>query len=408
MFKQNPYNRLIKHNKVTGLEIVFLPDGGSVFNISTLKRKGSKLEVEYVKTQIDTWNLVKKELNTSVPLAIVFNGKGILHKKTTINHSDDDNNNLHKILASAKVQDFYLQVIHSENSEGFISVIRKEIVDDFIKTIANDGFYPLSVTLGPLILNAVIPLIKTHSSITEIGNCTLIVNDNTITTFETNNNDILDRKIYIANEEVKQQAAIAFAAAFRYLFIPKSSLETNITRVLELRKESEQQKLFKTFSWSIMFFFLVALLGNFLLFNHFNKKNNALKEKYNLNKSQLDYISEMKLKINEKQSFIEKSGLKFASRTSFYADRIALDLPETIRLIDISVNPIEKIIKPEEPIIFTHKVISVKGSCKKSTELNNWIRVLNENDWIKDVLVINYKQENAREPGEFEIKIVIA
>ena len=115
----------------------------------------------------------------------------------------------------------------------------------------------------------------------------------------------------------------------------------------------------------------------------------------------------MKLKINTKNAFIEMSGLKNASRVSFYADRIAMDLPEKIRLIELNVNPLEKKIKTGEPIVFGHNNIVVKGNSKRSSDLNNWILILKQNDWVSDILVINYQQENPLEPGVFEIKISV-
>ena len=49
----------------------------------------------------------------------------------------------------------------------------------------------------------------------------------------------------------------------------------------------------------------------------------------------------------------------------------------------------------------------VKGSCKKSTELNEWIRSIKKMDWVSEVAVINYQQDNLKDLGEFEIKITI-
>ena len=71
------------------------------------------------------------------------------------------------------------------------------------------------------------------------------------------------------------------------------------------------------------------------------------------------------------------------------------------------MHPPEKKTKKDEPAIFLNKIIIVKGNCKKSTELNEWIRGIKKMDWVIEVSVLNYKQENIKDLGEFEIMITI-
>lgn len=397
----------IKPTRIAGLEINYSPAGDMLFNLTILKRRADKLEIETIFTEIETWERAKKELPVSVPIALVITGKGILHKKVALSEKDDALASLHKILPNAKSEEFYVQSNPAESNQGFVSIIRRETADSLLKSITDDGYYPIDLTLGPLVLNAVLPLMKQDYETFEIGNYSFQAYDNTITGFELKEKDPYQRKITIADEEIKQLAAISFAAAFRALFFSETAPFIDVPKVDELKEESKQKHLFKVFGWGVLVFFLTTLLVNFLLFDHYNKKANELEGRYNQNKGLLDYISEMKVKLEEKQAFIEKSGLRNHSQASFYADRIALNLSDKIRLTEININPLEKKIKAEEPVLFLQKTIIVKGNCRKSTELNDWIGVLKENKWIASVSVINYKQEKASEPGEFEIKISI-
>ena len=397
---------MLRHNKIAGIEIFTLPSGGNIFNLTVLKKKGNNFEIEKEITEIDNWDILKNELNKAVPLSLTFNGRGILHKKIDFKSEEDDQQKLHKILPNASVDDFYFQLVGVEQNTGFISVIRKEIIDDFLRLLTSEGYLPISVSLGPLILNAILPLVKFEGEQIQLGNYSIGVLDNIISDFEINNDKFSNRKLSISDEDIKQLSAISFASAFRCLFMPDLELEANIPSVVELKSDSKHQKLFKILGWTILFFFLGILLINFVLFDYYNSKNNMLTENYSKNKGLLDYIDDMKLKISKKNEFIEFSGLKNASKASFYADRIGMELTDKIRLIEININPVEKKIKPGEPIVFGHENIIVRGNCKRSSDLNTWILILKQNEWVKDILVINYQQENSSELGIFEIKII--
>lgn len=398
---------LLGHKKIAGIEILALGSGVNNFNLTILKKKANNFEIESEIIEIDNWDSLKNELGKGVPLSLTFNGKGVLHKKIDFKIGEDDNQRLHKILPNARVDDFYIQFVTIEPHVGFISVIRREIVDDFLKLIKSSGFIPLSVSLGPLILNVILPLVKYESTPLQIGNYSISLIDDMISDFEINNQLPSTRKLSIAEEDIIQSSAIAFASAFRGLFIPDLEIEAFVPLVEELKTDGNHQKLFRILGFGFLFFFLGIMLLNFVLFDFYNSKNSFLVEKYQKNKGMLDYIDEMKLKISKKNAFIEFSGFKNPSKTSFYADRIAMDLPDRIRLNEININPVEKNIKLGESIIFEHENIIVRGKCKKSSYLNSWILALRQNDWVKDILLINYQQENSSEPGFFEIKIIL-
>lgn len=407
MIGQAAYSRIAGQNKITGVEVFLQMDGKMLINAVSLKKKGDKLEIIQEQVAIESLKQLKQQFGVSNPLVLVFNGRGLLHKKITNDNQEDSSRNIYKILPNAQVGDFYLQQAEINQLEMFGSVVRKEIIDQYLQQFMEAGFLPVQVYFGPFILNSIVPLLDNPAELVKIGSYDLTVKNQLISDFEFQGEEISNRKISIAGEQLKQQAAIAFSAAFSYLFPSGLNIALTIPFVDFLKEESKQKQLFKTLGWGILLFFLGVLLINFFMFDYYNKKNGELSERYEKNKGILDYMVMMKTKIEQKNAFIEQSGLKNASRTSFYADRIAMDLPDKIKLTEINIHPLEKKIKAGEAIAFAYKTIIVRGNCKRSSDLNTWRLILNQNNWIEDVQVLNYLQGNADELGEFEIKILV-
>ena len=152
--------------------------------------------------------------------------------------------------------------------------------------------------------------------------------------------------------------------------------------------------------------FLLLLLGNFLLFNNYRKEYASLESLVNQNQGQLATISSLQAELAVKRKFVAQMGLLDPSRASFYSDQIALSVPSAIQLTDLSVYPVEqKLEKGKKSVEFLSNQIRIMGVAKRSNVVNNWIKELKQNAWVKDIQVVNYTQKNARVNGEFELMI---
>ena len=408
MFQSLKYSSVLKSKRAAGVEVVFLPDGNLQLNGVVLKKSKNSLEVEVTHTGIKDFETLQKALDSKFPVNIVMNGKGIIHRKVTINEGENDAKLLEKVFPNAQLNDFYLQRTALSANIVFISLVRKSMIDPLLENFIHKGYYFSGISLGPFCLNAVIPLMNLLSDQLSLGNYHLTIHpDDHIEDFQDNGIHLSGEKITIAGEALNQQNAISFAAAFQY-FLPQPEEASISVPIVDLsKKELEQKKLFHAGGWCVLLLFLTVLLSNFLLFDYYGKQYQQLDIAFSGNKGQWASINEMKIKVKEKKAFLEKTGLKGASKTSYYADRTLLDLPETIQLTQLFIYPPEKKTKNDEPVIFLNKVILIKGNCRKSTTLNEWIRTLKKKEWISDVAVLSYKQENVNDPGEFEIKITI-
>ena len=149
------------------------------------------------------------------------------------------------------------------------------------------------------------------------------------------------------------------------------------------------------------------LLINFLLFDHYSKKSNELSANINLNTGLLQQLDTLTKELKFKEDFIEQTGILSNSRLSLYSDRIASTLSDNIQLIDLSINPLDKKLKSNQEPEFNKNKIYINGITSNSTILNDWIKTIMKEGWVKEVNIKNYNQDNAITKGEFKIEIII-
>ena len=123
------------------------------------------------------------------------------------------------------------------------------------------------------------------------------------------------------------------------------------------------------------------------------------------NQDALQKYARLSSEYEEKMAFLKSSGLLETSRSSFYADRIAVDMPSSIQLTEMNINPRVKQSADEDAMMFKAKEMHIQGNCRQSNELNEWIKLVRKKDWVSEVELLNYKQGKGDAVGTFIIGI---
>lgn len=400
---------LLKSRSVTGLECVLSSEGIQEINYVVLKKEKNRLFTESSKSSLATIEELKATLSSTHPVLLVLNGKGIIHKKFPYSEGENENSLLNKIFPGANSNDFYMQKVISDDGSNIISVIRKSSADTVLNELRKQGYDVINCSLGPFCFQSMLPLLDNNSTSREVAvsGYKLSLATNGIANFEPTSSSNTDLKL-IGGEEVKKEFVVSFASAVQYFISFGREVSTTIPDVKEGKEEFRQKKIFKMAGLSALIFFVAALLINFILFLHFSKKHNEYDEKVALNQDMLQQYETLKLEVGQKQAFLEKTGLLEASRTSYYADKIAVDIPESIQLAQMNIFPLEKKSNTDEQdMSFIPKDILISGLCKRSTELNEWMGILKKKEWIKDVSIVNYAQDKSENTGRFSIEIMM-
>jgi Tfp pilus assembly protein PilN len=395
----------IKSKSVTGVEVAFSGDGNPWFNLCILKKDKSSLHTESVKIKIT--NI--EELPSKLPVCLVLNGKGIIHKKLSCKEDDSDKALLERVLPNANINDFYLQRYNTFHDHIFVSIVRKSQVDPLLKSFKEKGLTVISCTLSPFIVSGILPLLKNSDSFfeLEVPGYMLNASDGVIESFHPTETIKDLPPLQIGNESVYRELVFAFASALSYFLPIQNMLSIEITEVNEQRNEFKQKTIFQFAGLGVLVFFLSLLLINYFVFDHYWKKKNMLESEFSLSQESLSHYEKLKTEFEEKQKFFEKAGLLDASRTSWYADRLAEDIPDNILLKELEINPLQKKSIQDTLLVFLAKTIHVSGSCKTSGELNDWTKIIRAKQWVKQLNILNYSQDKEQNIAGFSLEILV-
>lgn len=399
-------NRFKQYRKIVGLEVFIKPDQNYVFNLIILEKIKDKIEIIDRRNNITSIEAIQKiEDISSLPFALILNGKSVLNKKIN-NPSIDANSVIASIIPNANAEEFSYQIYLSEGF-NWVSIIRKEILESIIKTFSDAGLSIVDLSLGVFSVESILPLMSGHTNI-QIHASKLEIENDKIIAVSKNESIGSAIKYNIGTDELSQSLLLAFSKAFtRLVQIPSEIYNVDI-----IAKEEENYiytNLFQKLKWGGLIGVFSLLLINFMLFNHLNNKNQATGVQLSMHQNQLLQLDELKKEYQKKQLFFKQTSVLKPSRVSWYADQITASIKEGIQLQQLEVAPPinKKRRKIDRQFIFDNRKILIKGNSRKSTHLNNWINRLQYLDWIETINVLPYSEgRNGR--GEFELELILS
>jgi Tfp pilus assembly protein PilN len=409
MFKK-PWNKnMLKSKAASGLEVIILPDGSYQLHLVILRKQKSTLLTETQRESLSSFAEVQQLLDSKIPLNLIINGKGIVHRKINSSENDSPAVLLNKLLPNAHVEDFVIQKTVVNANEVFVSVIRLNILTDLMQELIKNKLTSITACfLGPFVITNLLPLINNDLITNEylsINNFRVQIREQRITNVETvtdNNNE----RIRIGDDLLSSQLVIAFSGALSY-FTGDATDIFNSVLVNELKEEFNQKQKFELRGWVVLIATFIILIINYFVFNNYWSKNKEMNAQLKLTQASLLRYEKLKTEFDQKKQFLEQNGLLENSRTSYYADQLVNDLPASMLFTGLEIHPLKKKKAGEEGegFFFENKLIRVSGTCQRNTELNEWMKKIKKQIWVEDVVLSNYKQDNAKENGIFLVEI---
>lgn len=386
----------LKGNCAAGIEIQL---HGSVLRIHwvLLAKKRSKLEI----TASGAAGAISEiQLPPGTPAALSISGKGIIHKKVSHKQEMDAASLLPKVLPNARPAEFYVQWTEPVSHSAIVSVARRSSIDELLNEFKKIKLDIVSCTLGPFCIASILPAANEREEIRLPGH-TISISEGQVESYMSEENKEA-APVLVDSELAEASLVIPLAAGTEYF--TGYSANIDIPHVAEVKDNFRQKKIFRFTGAGLLIILLTTLLINYFLFDHYWKKKQALEAATSANAGAWQKYTALKAAYDEKISFLQGTGLLDASRASFYADRIAKGVPGTIQLSEMNINPCVKTDR-ENMMQFETDNIRLSGYCKRSDELNEWMKQLGKKDWIHKVELINYTQGKADPSGTFTINI---
>jgi Tfp pilus assembly protein PilN len=411
MLKQLRLEHITKAKSAAGLEIVIQPDGGYLLHLIVLKKQQSSLLSTIQRSALSSFADAKAAVDAKTPLMIIVNGKGIIHRKVHATEQDQAATLLNKLFPNANAEEFIIQKTPLSTEEAFVSVIRLTAFQALIQELITNGLTNIvACFLGPFVISGILPIAEhslAHSELIEVPNFRLQIHNQQITGIEPTT-FTPQGIVKIGSEQFSYELLIPFAAALAYYTNERNDI-FNSQALNQLKEEFDQKQKFELRGWILLIATFLILIANYFVFNHYWNLNKEMNTQLESAQAALTRYEKLKVEFDQKQQVLKENGLLENSRTSFYADQLARELPASIQLIGLNIHPLKKKKTGEEDkgFAFENQNILVSGNCQRNTELNDWMKKIKKLSWVQDVTLINYKQDNLKENGIFLIEIQI-
>ena len=402
----NIKQQLIGFNTVAGVELVIMEDGGFKFNVAEINLHNNLLKLNTQRTDLYSLDELKEIVSPGAPICLVVNGRGIIHKKVAVREGV---NLVQSVFPNANKDEFYVQHQNSTEASVFVSLARKNLINAILDQFRSAEFEVVSIEFGPFCLLSLAPLLNIDFSVNDFrlsfANHNVHYRDRQINDYQFNPKYESNKNWNIGNNHIPESVLTAYGAAFQFIFPKTEHIVTKVAIVDKARGDWKYKKLFKVFGAISLGFFLVILLINFLLFNSFNKQNQVLHDELSIHKQQLQLLSRLENQVKQKKEFLKSSNWLKQSKASYYSDQIGSTVPKKIKLQMVTINPLQTSNDiRDKKFKFDNEIIEIKGLCDESSDLNNWIKLLRELNWVEQVSIKNFER-NRSNKSNFNLQI---
>lgn len=372
-------------------------------------KKGNDMNIVQL---FDNYHNIDQLLNglpNSSAICISISGKNIITKKINTDINNKEQSILNMILPNANIKDFYIQKTKADNDELFVSAARKQTTDEIFEKFQKKNCLILNTTFGPFALNSLSELLSLNNKKIKFNEPVIEIKDFVISNIKkvSSGNDEYIETFNLSEKVINTEQLICFSNVFSYFFPLQNHYELEYNKLNKHKEDFKYKNLFKLTAYAAVIIFLCLLLINFFLFENYSGKYNDIHTQYEQSIDNIKLSDSLTELIRNKEQFINDNTILNRTKFSYYADRLVLKMPHSILLNSIDINPQLKRIKKENEILFDKKKIIINGVVQSSTDMGNWINILKEEDWVKEIIVGDYKFDDRKQKGIFEIELKI-
>ncbi|MEH3112282.1 hypothetical protein [Pedobacter terrae] len=388
--------------QILAIELALLQNETYRGTYAVITRKGDNIDAAEHHTVEGTLVKVLERLPRKFPVALALSGKGIIHKQ--IKSDGTENKDLFRTaFPSVERKDFYVQEAFS-NDLVWISIIRQTLADDMVGKLQTAGLQVYALSLGAL------PVISIWELLSATGNG-FSANGHQ---FEVDESGILsgyryaegtenNRNLKLGETRLKPALLLPYALAFQ-LFLHDKLLviKADDTQVDKRFRDFLEQSKLKKIAGIFIFVLLGLLLISFLALTHYNAENAKLNEQVGAMTATADQSDLLKKDITEQKILLNKLGWNGGYSYAFLLNDIGSSKPRALTLNEVIFDQLKEDPKDAKDLLAS---IKIAGETANLTAVNNWIFLLKEKKWAKEVKLLRYQQDTESENFQFNLLI---
>jgi len=389
-------NRIIG-NYFIAIEI-FSPnnDEGLLFSVTHIRK--TKNELQIIESKIVSEVDLKYIKKLQVPVFININTNKVLYK--TLEHPEKNEAlALKKAFPGLSSEEFYFSIWNTE-TKSIVFIARKEYLQKLTSVFKEINTLIFNINIGISSLKNTIEYFPSDEFIT-LNTRLLNLNDFNITNiFET------DIKTYSINGiQISSADILNFSSVVNFL------IQNNyIGNISDLNAKTEdaffQDAFFKKTSKVLIYFLLAVLTINYFFFSQYFEqysKLSSLDQNFELEQQKLVSLEKEVLK---KEQILKNHNLPSNLKPSYILNNIVKEIPATVLLSELILNPIAKKGKDGNISEFNKNILILSGKTTDNENLLVWTRTLEQKEAVKKISFIKYEKIDSNN-NFFSLKIVL-
>ncbi len=391
--------KYIKYGSIYGAIEHQRSEKGEKLALLLLKKNENEFLIE-IQKQFSSFITMSNSIKKKQHLHLIVNNNNVVSKSIT-----KELNEIKAVLTAfptIKINDFFYEVLQLE-AITYISICRKEYIIKLIHSYEKQQINIIGFSLGNSIINNIIPFIENQPFTT--SNADIKTKNNRLVSIDLKNNT--DETHYNINGiHISNNYILPLAGIVKYYSKEKFST-SNFDKINLLNsKRYAQKRFFKLgLNFGLISLFILLFL-NFILFEFYNDKINYLNKKKQINLSSKKEAFTLTKELEVKKKLIANIISSTSSKSSLYFDQIGELIPKTIVLTSMYFQPILKSIEVSNKVELDKKVIILKGTSVNGKDFSNWVDILQNRSWIKNIVIMNYSTKKKLNTL-FELKIIL-
>lgn len=368
---------------------VYLEDGViSKVNFTSLKKQKETFLIDVFEDRLTIEDALKK-VSKSVPVTLFVNSDNAISKFSKQQIDFDS------VFPNLKKENFWIEETELFGTTHLIVVPRQELNGVF-EAFTRQKIFPYRTICGSGYLNSLMEAENTISLVKSSTSNTSGEDEFDLENFSTQdyhlkaNNEIIPSKKMIGflggiQSVLKKQSNFTFQDfspnSFFYQFLAKKAFLTSITIVF------------------------VALITNTIWFNNLNTEFAQLSQELASKNELIKSYEQTQKEIERKKSIINSLSLENPIRLAQISDQIGASLPSSITLSILSVYPKRKVIDKKKVKEFQGLSIKVEGDLTNENEFGEWIKSLENINWVGRVSIESFELEEEKRTTNFKLKL---
>lgn len=388
---------LLYNNCFCGVEHA-LKDNQDIIYSTVLKKSKISLGIEK-NFKVASVGELPQKLAKNQAVFLVINEHNVLTKQVQGQISNTDKT-VYNAFPNINLDHFYYE-ISKQGDAHFISICRKEHLDNLVTDYSAKGINIVDISLGNLAVSGIAGFIKQESIFT--SNAKVSFEDRNVSNIENHQNEESSSH-NINGLEVRSNYVLSLSAAL-VLALQHIQPITNFDALkTDLKLNFRQTRYVTQFSKIGLVLILGILLVNFFVFNHYYNEVSTLQQTSQVNQATKQTLLKLDNQVNKSQKMVEDMLKSSISKSSFYVNAIVLSLPKSVLLSELDYQPLAKNIKKDKPVELNPNTITISGESNDSDAFSKWLVELETMSWISSVEILNYG-DASQQVSNFSIKI---